>query len=212
MIAAAILLAATATAQVPERCRVYQRQITTEAHTVFGLSAPVATLAAQIHQESGCRATAISPVGAQGLAQFMPSTAKDMARLYPTQLGPADPTNPQWAIKAQARYMRDLTRAAPGRTECDTWAFGLAAYNGGLGWVRRDQAACRAQVQPMADHCAPCDADSWFGNVELTPDPRRSPANIRENRGYPKRILLDLSPRYVTAGYGRGVICTWIAP
>lgn len=211
MIAAAILLAATATAQVPERCRVYQRQITTEAHTVFGLSAPVATLAAQIHQESGCRATAISPVGAQGLAQFMPSTAKDMARLYPTQLGPADPTNPAWAIKAQARYMRDLTRSTQGRTECDTWAFGLSAYNGGLGWVRRDQAACRG-VAISDDRCGPCDPAQWFGHVAMTPDPRRAPANIRENRGYPKRILLDLSPRYVTAGYGRGVICTWIAP
>ncbi len=211
MIAAAILLAATATAQVPERCRVYQRQITTEAHTVFGLSAPVATLAAQIHQESGCRATAISPVGAQGLAQFMPSTAKDMARLYPTQLGPADPTNPAWAIKAQARYMRDLTRSTQGRTECDTWAFGLSAYNGGLGWVRRDQAACRG-VAISDDRCGPCDPAQWFGHVAMTPDPRRAPANIRENRGYPKRILFDLSPRYVTAGYGRGVICTWIAP
>ena len=206
MIATAILLAATATAQVPERCRAYQRQITAEAHTVFGLSAPVATLAAQIHQESGCRATAISPVGAQGLAQFMPATAKDMARLYPTQLGPADPTNPQWAIKAQARYMRDLTRATPGRTECDTWAFGLAAYNGGLGWVRRDQAACRG-VAISDDRCAPCSADRWFGNVELTPDPRRAPANVRENRGYPIRILLTLTPRYVSAGYGRGVTC-----
>lgn len=211
MIAAAILLAATATAQVPERCRVYQRQITTEAHTVFGLSAPVATLAAQIHQESGCRATAISPVGAQGLAQFMPSTAKDMARLYPTQLGPADPTNPAWAIKAQARYMRDLTRSTQGRTECDTWAFGLSAYNGGLGWVRRDQAVCRG-VAISDDRCGPCDPAQWFGHVAMTPDPRRAPANIRENRGYPKRILFDLSPRYVTAGYGRGVICTWIAP
>lgn len=205
--AAAILIAATATAQVPERCRAYQRQITTEAHTVFGLSAPVATLAAQIHQESGCRANAVSRVGAGGLAQFMPATARDMARIYPSELGPADVTNPRWAIKAQARYMRDLTRSTPGKTECDTWAFGLAAYNGGLGWVRRDQAACRAQVQPMADHCAPCSADRWFGNVELTPDPRRSPANIRENRGYPIRILLTLTPRYVSAGYGRGVTC-----
>lgn len=209
MIATAILIAATATAtaQVPERCRAYQRQITTEAHTVFGLSAPVATLAAQIHQESGCRADAVSRVGAGGLAQFMPATARDMARIYPSELGPADVTNPRWAIKAQARYMRDLTRSTPGKTECDTWAFGLAAYNGGLGWVRRDQAACRAQVQPMADHCAPCSADRWFGNVELTPDPRRSPANIRENRGYPIRILLTLTPRYVSAGYGRGVTC-----
>lgn len=207
MIAAAILIAATATAQVPERCRAYQRQITAQAHNTFGLSAPVATLAAQIQQESSCRPAAVSRVGASGLAQFMPATAQDMAARYPQALGPADPTSPGWAIAAQAMYMRDLTRSTPGKTECDTWAFGLAAYNGGLGWVRRDQAVCRAQVQPMADHCAPCSADRWFGNVELTPDPRRAPANVRENRGYPIRILLTLTPRYVKAGYGRGVTC-----
>jgi hypothetical protein len=141
------------------------------------------------------------------LAQFMPSTAVDMARLYPTELGAADPTNPRWALKAQALYMRDLTRASPGRTECDTWAFALSSYNGGNGWLRRDQAVCRADVI-RANMCVPCVADRWFGNVELHPDPRRSKASINENRGYPRVILLGITPMYVDAGYGRGVVCT----
>ncbi|GAA0721418.1 lytic transglycosylase domain-containing protein [Dokdonella soli] len=193
-------------AGVPELCRQYQRQITSEAYNLFGLNAPVSTLAAQIHQESGCHAAIVSRSGAEGLAQFMPDTAQDMARLYPTELGPADPTNPRWAIAAQARYMRDLMRDHAGRTECDTWAFGLAAYNGGSGWVDRDIAVCRRKPINGAT-CACCVADRWFGNVELSPDLRRSPSARAENRGYPRVILLGLTPVYVAGGYGRGVEC-----
>lgn len=184
--------------KIPERARQYQRQLTAEAHTVFGLQAPVATLAGQLHQESGWSWNVSSGVGAQGLAQFMPATARDMARLYPTELGPADPTNPAWAIKAQTRYMRDLARAAPGRTECDNWAFALSAYNGGLGWLQRDQAIARAAGVP---------ADVWFGAVEDTPDKRRAPANVKQNRDYQRRILLTLGPAYDAAAWGRAVPC-----
>lgn len=187
----------TAGAAVPEHCRQYQRAITAQAHNTFGLDAPVSTLAAQVQQESGCNPTARSPYAA-GLTQFTPVTAADMAKRYPTQLGPADPLNPGWAIAAQALYMRDLTRAAPGRTECDTWAFGLSAYNGGLSWLQRDQRAARAgRVAP----------DVWFGNVEMAPDTRRAAWAIRENRDYPRRILLSLTPIYMAGGYGRGVAC-----
>lgn len=188
----------TAHAAVPERCRAYQRQITAQAHTVFGPAAPVATLAADIEQESACNPRAQSPY-AKGLAQFTDSTAADMARRYPTELGPADPFNPSWSIAAQALYLRDLTRQNAGRTECDTWAFGLAAYNGGAGWLIRDRAAARAQGVP---------SDVWFGAVELTPDRRRAQWAITENRGYPRRILLTMTPIYVAGGYGRGIACS----
>jgi hypothetical protein len=191
-------------AGVPERCRQYQRQITSEAYNLFGIDAPVATLAAQIHQESGCRPAATSPVGASGLAQFMPSTARDMARLYPTELGAADPTNASWALKAQARYMHDLTRASQGRTECDTWAFGLSSYNGGAGNLQKDIQMCRTWPVDGAT-CECCVADRWFGNVEL--HSRRAKWAFTENRGYPRVILLGLTPVYVAGGYGRGVEC-----
>lgn len=188
--------------KVPERARQYQRQLTAEAHTVFGLQAPIATLAAQLHQESGWAWNVSSNVGAQGLAQFMPGTAADLARQYPTELGPADPNNPAWAIKAQTRYMRDLARAAPGRTECDTWAFALSSYNGGLGWLRRDQAVARAKGLP---------ADTWFGAVEVTADTRRAPANVKQNRDYPRRILLLIAPTYA-GDWGRAVTCVLVSP
>lgn len=202
-VAVALVFAQIAAAQVPERCRQYQRLITSTAHNEFGLNAPVSTLAAQLEQESSCNPNARS-IYAAGLAQFTPSTAADMAARYPRDLAPADPTNPRWAVLAQARYMHDLLGA--GEAECDRWAFALSSYNGGSGWLERDRNVCRA-TPPSADWCSPCNADRWFGNVESTPDQRRSAAAIAENRGYPRRILRVLTPRYVSAGYGRGIEC-----
>lgn len=196
---------APAYAAVPEACRQYQRFLTSEATSVFGPNAPVAALAAQIQQESGCRAGAMSPVGAHGLTQFMPATARDLAARYP-QLYPADPTNWRWAISAQVRYMRDLV-PVPWETSCDWFAAKLSAYNGGEGWLRRDQAVCRASTSGDLDRCAPCNDQRWFAHVAVTPDARRAPANIRENRGYPERILLTLTPQYIDAGYGLGAGC-----
>lgn len=192
-------------AQVPERCYEYQKYLTKEARTVFGPDAPIASLAAQIQQESGCRPLAMSPVGAQGLTQFMPGTARDLARLYPTELGPADPLNWRWAISAQVRYMRDLTKRNEGATRCDTWCFGQSSYNGGEGWLHRDQLVCAAKNVRPYGYCDPlmCDARRWRGNVELTPDTRRAPANIRENRQYVERIR-KLESKYVAALWGPG--------
>lgn len=62
-------------ASIPVEARQYQRELTRNARAVWGLNAPVSTFAAQIHQESQWNARARSPVGAQGLAQFMPTTA-----------------------------------------------------------------------------------------------------------------------------------------
>jgi Transglycosylase SLT domain/D-alanyl-D-alanine carboxypeptidase/Putative Flp pilus-assembly TadE/G-like len=83
-----------------------------------------ALLAAQLYAESNFNPFATSPAGAQGIAQFMPETARAM--------GLADPFDAAAAIDAQARLMRDLLRrfaAVP---------LALAAYNAGPGPV----AAC----------------------------------------------------------------------
>ena len=196
LVVAGILASGAAHAQVPEACRAYERDITRQAHNTFGIAdPPISVLAAQMQQESSCNPRAQSPF-ASGLTQFTPGTVKDMAKRYPTELGAADPFNPRWAIAAQALYMRDLTKATPGATWCDTWAFGLSGYNGGPGWLTRDRALCL-----LANGC---DRNRWFGHVELTPDRKRAPHNIAENRGYPKRILLLLVPRYIAAAYPGG--------
>ncbi len=83
-----------------------------------------ALLAAQAFRESGFNPFARSPVGAQGMAQFMPGTA----RAY----GLDDPYDPTQAIGAQAHLMRDLLRRFA------SVPLALAAYNAGSGRV----AAC----------------------------------------------------------------------
>ena len=73
-------------------------------------------LSAQLYAESGFNPFAASPAGAQGIAQFMPATARGM--------GLADPFDPDQAIDAQAHLMRDLRQFG-------TVSLALAAYNAG---------------------------------------------------------------------------------
>jgi soluble lytic murein transglycosylase-like protein len=76
-----------------------------------------------IWQESRFDPTAVSPAGAQGIAQFMPGTA----RAY----GLDDPFDAERAIDAQAHLMRDLLR------QFGAVPLALAAYNAGAGAVAR---------------------------------------------------------------------------
>ncbi|PKN07980.1 MAG: hypothetical protein CVU73_11175 [Deltaproteobacteria bacterium HGW-Deltaproteobacteria-8] len=180
---------------VPRAAQQYQRDLVRTAQNVWGLGAPVAILAAQVHQESGWKTDAKSAY-ASGLAQFTPATAKDMARLYPAELRDAAPTNPAWALLALCRYDLQLyTAVSYAATDLDRWAFVLSGYNGGPGWVTRDRAKARAQGLNPA---------FWWDNVEVV-NAGRAPQFWNENRGYPRRILLLLLPVYVKAGWGKGV-------
>jgi hypothetical protein len=80
-------------------------------------------LAAQLYQESRFNPFARSPAGAQGIAQFMPGTA----RAY----GLDDPFDAARAIDAQAHLMRDLLR------QFGSVPLALAAYNAGPAPVQR---------------------------------------------------------------------------
>jgi hypothetical protein len=80
-----------------------------------------ALLAAQLMAESGFDPNAGSPAGAQGIAQFMPSTA--------AAYGLDDPFDPVAAIDAQAHLMSDLLR------QFGSPELALAAYNAGPGAV-----------------------------------------------------------------------------
>jgi soluble lytic murein transglycosylase-like protein len=81
-------------------------------------------LAAQLMAESGFNPRAISPAGARGIAQFMPSTAHSY--------GLRDPFDPVASIDAEAHLMSDLLR------RFRSIPLALAAYNAGPGAV----AAC----------------------------------------------------------------------
>ena len=52
---------------IPTQAERYRALLIREARVVWGMDAPVATFAAQIHQESMWRADAVSRAGAQGL-------------------------------------------------------------------------------------------------------------------------------------------------
>jgi hypothetical protein len=80
-----------------------------------------ALLAAQLMAESNFNPFAVSPAGAQGIAQFMPGTA--------ASYGLDDPFDAEAAIDAQAHLMSDLIRQF-GDPE-----LALAAYNAGPGAV-----------------------------------------------------------------------------
>jgi soluble lytic murein transglycosylase-like protein len=72
--------------------------------------------------ESRYQINAVSPKGARGPMQFMPATA--------ARYGLRDPHDPEQAIDAAARYLRDLLRKFDGRID-----LAVAAYNAGEGTV-----------------------------------------------------------------------------
>ncbi|EMM8869777.1 transglycosylase SLT domain-containing protein [Klebsiella oxytoca] len=182
-------------ASIPVEARQYQRELTRNARAVWGLNAPVSTFAAQIHQESQWNARARSPVGAQGLAQFMPATASWIAGIYPDQLKDHQPYNPSWAMRALVQYNRwHWQRITGTASDCDRMAFALSAYNGGLGWVQKDRKLATSRG---------LDASRYWNQVERV-NSGRSAANFRENRGYPLKIIYTWQPRYLAAGWGPG--------
>ncbi|HYX06834.1 MAG TPA: transglycosylase SLT domain-containing protein [Bacteroidales bacterium] len=88
-------------------------------------------LKAQVKAESNFDVNAISPVGAVGLAQFMPQTWKEF--------GEGHPYDAEQSIKAQAKYMRwlfdYLIKLLYHKKDLIDWA--LASYNWGIGNVRK---------------------------------------------------------------------------
>lgn len=84
-------------------------------------------LAALIATESSFNPKATSPVGAKGLGQLMPPTAKDM--------GVQDAYDPEQNIAGTAKYMAWLGhwwRADPKR-----WSLALASYLAGVGTIQQ---------------------------------------------------------------------------
>ncbi|WP_238401736.1 lytic transglycosylase domain-containing protein [Altererythrobacter sp. C41] len=82
-----------------------------------------ALIEALVWQESRWRANAVSPVGARGLAQLMPATARELG---------VDPADPFANLEGGARYLRAQLDRFDGDLEK-----ALAAYNAGPGRVER---------------------------------------------------------------------------
>lgn len=193
IVAWAMLFTAHAWGDIPAKAWRYRSLVVNTVRAEAGQDAPVALFAAQLAQESGWNPEAVSPVGARGLAQFMPATARDMGRQRP-DMGPALPTNPVWAVRAMVAYDIQNRKRLRAASEFDLWALTFMAYNGGLGRVFRDQAKAKAEgLNPL----------SWLDVAAVNSG--RSEAAKRENNNYPRRILLHLMPAYEAAGWGKGV-------
>lgn len=179
---------AQASDAVPRAALAHKAALTRNAQMIWGLQAPVATFAAQIHQESRWRAEARSPVGALGLAQFMPATARWMGDVD-AQLLDTAPLNPTWALRAVVSYDRWLwDRVTVAENSCERMAFVLAAYNGGLGWVYK-----RQRLSPEPGRCL---------GASCSINPGITAASQRENEHYPRVILQRYEPLYASWGPG----------
>jgi Transglycosylase SLT domain len=84
--------------------------------------------ARQINLESGFNPNAYSPSGAEGIAQFMPATARGLG---------IDPWDPIQALNAAANMMASYNNKYGGN-----YAMALAAYNGGSGTVQYAVDSC----------------------------------------------------------------------
>ncbi len=82
----------------------------------------------QINQESGFNPNAVSPAGAEGIAQFMPGTAAGLG---------INPWDPVQALRAAARLMASYAHRYGG-----DYAMSLAAYNAGTGAVQHATYVC----------------------------------------------------------------------
>ena len=112
-------------------------------------------LVAQGFQESGLDQSTRSPVGAIGVMQVMPTTAKDR-NVNIDDIHLVEPN-----IKAGAKYMRFLVDQyfdEPGIDKLNRHLFAFAAYNGGPNRIARLRREAKARG---------LDPDKWFGNVEL---------------------------------------------
>lgn len=174
--------------EVPRAAQAYRADLMRTARAVWGMDAPIATFAAQVHQESGWNPRAVSHVGAAGLSQFMPATATWIAGMDPV-LADAQPFNTGWALRAMVVYDRHLFELAPARFDArDRMWVALRAYNGGMGHWQAEARSTGLRT-PTRDQ-----VDAACGNA------RRAKAHCAENLGYPHRILIVLQPRYAAWG------------
>jgi hypothetical protein len=120
---------------------------------------PVEFFARVIWQESRFNARAVSAKGAQGIAQFMPSTAD--------YRGLIDPFDPIEALKNSASYLRDL------KTQFGNLGLAAAAYNAGPGRVSAFLASKRPLPGETRNYVAI--VTGWTADEWASPSPPQMP-------------------------------------
>lgn len=180
-----LFVAVSAPASAADACAQFQSTMAREAQSVYGPDAPTPMFMGQMRQESTCRPGITAADLGRGLAQFMDGTTKQVTALFP-ELGPADPYNPRWAMRAMARYDGWIYRRVKGKDDCHRWAAVLKGFNAGPGYVQQAQAKSS-------------DPGTWFGVTEFV-QTRQSPSNFEYSRTYPHKILFKHQLLYVSTG------------
>jgi soluble lytic murein transglycosylase-like protein len=132
--------------------------------------------AARAYAESDFHPNSISPVGALGLMQIMPSTGKELG-LTPQQL-----MDPVKAIYASTAYVKWLTHYFPSiKDATDLQEMTDFSYNAGPGWALKSQLIAKAAGK---------DNTKWAVDMEFI---MTSPASQRQTRDYVARIQMNIS-------------------
>jgi hypothetical protein len=140
-----------------------------------------------IWQESRFDPTAVSPAGAQGIAQFMPQTAASR--------GLVNAFEPYQALRAAASYLRDLRATFGGNL-----GLAAAAYNAGRGQVEAWLAGRStlpgetvAYVRIVTGHAV----EAWASQRArlLAPDPSGGMGCAEF-----AKLAIDASPRWLATG------------
>ena len=131
------------------------------------MGCPSPFLTKLIWQESSFRATAVSPVGAQGIAQFMPGTAQERGLL--------DPFDPEQAIPAAASLLHDLS------LRFGNLGLAAAAYNAGpnrvSAWLER-RGGLPAETRDYVVRITGRSAEDWAAQArDESPHPTVSITN-----------------------------------
>ena len=108
-------------------------------------------------QESEFNAAAKSPVGAAGLMQLMPATARATAKAYKVKFDAAQLTNPIYNSQLGEAHLRDLIDSYGG-----SYFLSLAAYNAGGGRVAE---WTKSFGDPRNPHVDPVD---WIERIPFT--------------------------------------------
>lgn len=136
---------------------------------------PVGIIAAQLQQESNWNPKAQSPVGAKGLAQFMPGTWAEWGN-------GKDVFDPFASIDAQGRYMKHLGEfvADMASSENEKVKLTLAAYNAGPGNVQKyngvppfketREYVKKIMTNAQMDFSSSCEPPGGFEFGDLAPD------------------------------------------